>query len=121
MFEWSFIPMRDGDMNVDPIQGEFFADQDISGRLVRETLQNSLDARDRTPGTNRVRVRFTLSSGDSIPKARAEGYFQGLERHIRACGDDADSVAEMGDLLDGPIPTPCPRFLPQRRTNRRLC
>ena len=32
-------------MNYDPIQGEFFSSQSIADRLVRESIQNSLDAR----------------------------------------------------------------------------
>ena len=40
--QWHFRRMGKAEMNDDPIQGEFFTNQDIADRLVRETLQNSL-------------------------------------------------------------------------------
>ena len=54
---WHFRRMGKAEMNDDPIQGEFFTNQDIADRLVRETLQNSLDA---AIGSDQVVVRFAL-------------------------------------------------------------
>jgi len=42
--------MTGGEENVNPVQGEFFASEevgDIADSLVREAIQNSLDARPR--------------------------------------------------------------------------
>ena len=77
---WHFLEMRRADVNQDPIQGEFFTDQDIADRLVRETLQNSLDAVD--DSTQPVIVRFTVRRDQPLDAARAGKYFNGLRRHL---------------------------------------
>ena len=66
---WPFLPMRTGELNIDPVQGEFFTSRDIPDRLVRETLQNSLDE---SLSGQRVQVRL-LSSGivRCLPTMRA--------------------------------------------------
>ena len=57
---WRFARMTRAEINQDPVQGEFFSrEADLPGRLVREAVQNSLDAR-REPGQP-VRVRFVFS------------------------------------------------------------
>ncbi len=53
---WRFNPMSPGDLNVDPIEHEFFATETLGGitdALVREAIQNSLDA----AAEEKVRVR----------------------------------------------------------------
>ena len=73
-------------MNYDPIQGEFFSSQSIADRLVRESIQNSLDAR---AGTEQpVRIRFTLRDRDGLSAERAGAYFNGLLRHLDAAMED---------------------------------
>jgi len=71
-------------MNYDPVQGEFFTGKDIVDRLVRETLQNSLDARN---GSGRpVRVRFAIHSDEpDFSSDKQDFYFSGLIRHLREC------------------------------------
>lgn len=46
--EWRFRRMQPGEMNIDPIEGEFFSTEalgSLADALVREAIQNSLDAR----------------------------------------------------------------------------
>jgi len=55
--EWRFRRMQPGEMNIDPIEGEFFSTEalgSLADALVREAIQNSLDAR--APGMQ-ARVR----------------------------------------------------------------
>ena len=54
-----------GEVQVDPVHDEFFKAQDLADALVREAIQNSLDARtqrSRSP----VRVRFRFAAGPTI-------------------------------------------------------
>ncbi|MEA2165448.1 MAG: hypothetical protein QOK37_3575 [Thermoanaerobaculia bacterium] len=79
--KWHFRAMTRGEINVDPVHDEFFKAQDLADALVREAIQNSLDARGR--GRSIVRVRFRLASGEQAlsPEAAAP-YLRGLEPHL---------------------------------------
>jgi hypothetical protein len=60
--EWQFREMQLGELNVDPIKGEFFATEAIgtlTDALVRESIQNSRDA---AAGKDPVKVRFSFFS-----------------------------------------------------------
>ena len=99
--------MMPSEINQDPVQGEFFTSaSDLSERVVRESLQNSLDAQ---RGREPVRVRFTFS-GDraSLPAATAARYLRGLASHIHAdpSADAAerDAINEALERLAGPMP-----------------
>ena len=98
--------MRDADPNIDPVQGEFFTDQDIADRLVRETLQNSLDARRSDIGTEQVRVRFALHRNRPLPAERAPQYFQGLGPHLEESLDSHAPGQEVLNKMDGQVPVP---------------
>ena len=74
---WHFREMSRGEMSVDPVHDEFFKAQDLADALVRESIQNSLDAR---RGSSKVRVRFHFGTLD---KERAAKYLKGLEPHIQ--------------------------------------
>ena len=65
-----------------PVQGEFFtAAADMPERLVREAIQNSMDAA--LPGEV-VQVRFAFSGSDhALQPGRARTYLDGLENHLR--------------------------------------
>ena len=80
---WRFAQMTPAEINQDPVQGEFFSrEADLAGRLVREAIQNSLDA-GREGQT--VRVRFVFSGvRDALPPEKARRYFDGLEEHVEA-------------------------------------
>lgn len=65
----------------DPVQGEFFTEDSIADparALVREAVQNVLDAR---RGADPIRVRIRLGS---IPEHRAVPYLSGLRPHVEA-------------------------------------
>ncbi|MDR0191006.1 hypothetical protein RCO22_18840 [Pseudomonas yamanorum] len=69
---WFFAEKHPGDKARDPVQDEFFQDQSLDGishALVRETIQNSLDAR-----IGKAPVKVVLSIG-SLPAADAGYWF----------------------------------------------
>ncbi len=78
--------MTPAEINQDPVQGEFFsATADLPGRLVREAIQNSLDAR---RGDAPVRVRFAFSGdGGGLPQEKTGRYLDGLRQHVEAVVD----------------------------------
>jgi len=83
--EWHFRAMSDGEINVDPIEGEFFTIGDIESLadgLVREAIQNSLDAR--IPG-QQVRVRFHFSGPQiALSKEERTPFLRGMRRHLES-------------------------------------
>ena len=83
---WRFGRMTPAEINQDPVQGEFFSrEADLPGRMVREAIQNSLDAR---LGGDPVRVRFVFSgAGGALPICRAARYLDGLEEHVAAVAE----------------------------------
>jgi hypothetical protein len=82
---------------VDPVHAAFFAVNSLSSvadALVRETIQNSLDA-----GLNGdVRVRFSLQSVTCTDEIWGR-YFAGLMPHLSAVDDDNISVPEKPETL----------------------
>lgn len=81
---WRFRRMERAELNTNPVEGEFFTPQGISDALVREAIQNSLDAR--IPGASGpVQVRFRFS-GDSeaLEPAKAGTWLRGLGPHLAA-------------------------------------
>ena len=73
--------MAPSEPNQNPIQGEFFS-ADLPERFIRESVQNSLDAR---AGAEPVTVRFTISGTDGgVPGERAGPYLAGLQPHFEA-------------------------------------
>jgi hypothetical protein len=95
---WVFNERHDFGVETDPTQGEFFVNNEIdrNSSLIRETIQNSLDARrDDAPC---VEVRFTFHDGALFLDAPTlRQYVDGLVPHLAACGVD---VAAIG--LDNP-------------------
>jgi hypothetical protein len=84
---WKFKPLDKGDTIVDPVQDEFFKTsftKSLPDALIRETIQNSLDAHIDT-GTAPVRVRFCRSSVHTGTEASpCRGFFSEIGDHIRA-------------------------------------
>ncbi len=77
---WQFNPMTPGDLNVDPFEYEFFTTETlggITGALVREAIQNSLDA----AVEEKVLVRFRFGTVQDSVRDR---YLKGLWPHARA-------------------------------------
>ncbi len=105
---WRFARMSPSQVNQDPVQGEFFtAAADLPDRLVRETIQNSLDAR-RQGET--VKVRFAFSGAErALPVEKARRYLIGLRSHIQAVADGPADSAEAAamraalECLDRPM------------------
>lgn len=105
---WRFARMSPSQVNQDPVQGEFFtAAADLPDRLVRETIQNSLDAR-RQDET--VKVRFAFSGTErALPVEKARRYLIGLRSHIQAVADGPADSAEAAamraalECLDRPM------------------
>ncbi|MEJ2640421.1 MAG: hypothetical protein P8010_12675, partial [Desulfosarcinaceae bacterium] len=84
---WYFREMQPGEINVDPIEGEFFTTEalgSLNDALVREAVQNSLDA---AAGDGPVTVRFSLRSlpvsGENAA-APMNGYLDGIGPHLLA-------------------------------------
>lgn len=85
--QWRFRAMQPGEMNVDPIEGEFFTTEalrSITDALVRESIQNSLDA---SAGSEPVMVRFShhpnpLTGVD--PGELWKLYIDGLSPHLHS-------------------------------------
>lgn len=100
MTKWYFREMQRAEMSVNPVQSEFFSTEAIEGLtegLVRESIQNTLDAMQTTP----ARIRFWLSgSENAIPAQKANQYFGGLEEHLKANGSGLQAVPS----LTGGIP-----------------
>lgn len=103
--KWRFREMLPREINQGTVVGEFFGDEPINTRLVREAIQNSLDASiDRTLGnpagtSGPVQVRFDLTGiSNPLPATRAARYLAGLEPHLTATGVGPDADALQGDL-----------------------
>lgn len=102
--QWRFRKMTRAEMNQDPMQREFFEGEAINTRLVRESIQNSLDAAiARTTDTNvPVRVRFSLAGiHKPLQPHIAEKYFRGIAAHLNALPelDDAIGILAARDNL----------------------
>ena len=101
--------MSPSEINENPVQGEFFS-ANLPKRFVRESIQNSLDAR--TGGSAPVRVRFAISGADgSLAPTRAARYLIGLRPHfgavVDAAGAPRKNKRELEDrkaLFDCPMP-----------------
>ncbi len=105
---WSFYRQQPTDAVRNPISGEFFSTEavgDVTEALVREGIQNTLDARRKLSQEKRepARVHIFLSeSAGALPTAKAERWFAGLWPHVRSPGNG---------LRDQPSPDECCPFL----------
>jgi hypothetical protein len=85
--QWRFREMQPGEINVDPIEGEFFTTEaigSITDALVREAVQNSLDA---ARGQEPVTVRFSFFSRPNPTfdtRVIRKRYIDGLSLHLKA-------------------------------------
>lgn len=80
--KWRFRAMSRAEENHDPMERELFEGEPINTRLVREAIQNSLDAgasADRKDANAPVRMRFSLAGiHNPLPAERAGRYFDGF-------------------------------------------
>lgn len=88
---WRFPRLAPAHVNQDPVQGEFFtASAELPQRVVREAIQNSLDAR---AGEAPVLVRFVFSGEEgAVPPELAVRYLSGLEPHLAALASAASNA-----------------------------
>ena len=80
---WQFRKLSEGELERNPHEAEFFnvGGIDKSDALVREIIQNSLDAK--LPGTSSILVRFTFGKHE---KFDGDVYYSGLLPHLEDCG-----------------------------------
>lgn len=92
---WRFPPMSPGDLNIDPIEHEFFTTETLGGitdALVREAIQNSLDA----AAGDKVVMRFAV--GEASEAARRQ-YLDGLWPHVKAARGTSAAIPNRGEPL----------------------
>ncbi|MGH2621272.1 MAG: hypothetical protein ACRDHG_11995, partial [Anaerolineales bacterium] len=87
---WRFYLQQPTDPIHNPISGEFFSTEavgNVAEALVREGIQNTLDARRRRPDGSREpahAVFFVSEVAGALPAARAQRWFASLWPHITA-------------------------------------
>lgn len=89
---WKFRAHRPDEKIRNPIQGEFFSEEAVerpAQALVREVIQNSLDAR---AGEAPVEVRFTVSEADGLGEETARSWLGGAWPHLAAEGNGLRGV-----------------------------
>lgn len=97
---WHFAHKPVGVKTRDPIAGEFFASEaidDAGTALVREAIQNSLDARSAKDEPVRIRL-FVSDDRQALPPARHEHWFASAWPHLKAPrnGLRSDSLVRNG-------------------------
>jgi hypothetical protein len=87
---WAFNSPPNYGVNTNPTQGELFVNDKIdrSDALVRETIQNSLDAK--RPENQCVEVSFTLLEDSKLDWELVAPYVAALQPHLDACGIEND-------------------------------
>ena len=101
--QWRFRKMRPGEINVDPIEGEFFTTEaigSITDALVRESIQNSLDA---AAGNGPVTVNFSFFAGpgrDFDPQSIIKNYITPLAPHLEARHAGLPDIPSPAENLD---------------------
>lgn len=86
---WVFNTPREYGVEIDPTEREFFVTSQVdrSSALIRETIQNSLDAR--RPDAGSVEVRFAFHEGSLLLGPGAmDAYLAGLMPHLQACSNE---------------------------------
>jgi len=99
---WKFKPLAKDDKLVDPIEQEFFTTESVgepTDALVRETIQNSLDAK--IPGYPApVRVRFFVSGERGAVRPQdCSPFFKGLEAHLTAKDNGLSSLPNLSQQM----------------------
>jgi hypothetical protein len=92
-YEWKFYLKQPTDTIRNPTAGEFFSTDavaDVAEAMVRESIQNTLDARQKLADGSRqpASVRFYLSElSGALSPARASHWFSSLWPHVMASGN----------------------------------
>ncbi len=101
--QWRFREMQPGEINIDPIEGEFFTTEalgSLNDALVREAIQNSLDA---AVGEGPVTVRFAFHQRTVAPPAAKESQFRwldGLGDHLQVRHAGLQDIPPLEDDFD---------------------
>ncbi|MBQ3387676.1 MAG: hypothetical protein IJG60_00510 [Thermoguttaceae bacterium] len=102
---WYFARKSPMSRNDDPVEGRLFDDltndkNEYSGTsyLVREVIQNSLDAA--MPGNSPVHVRFSLYDNSAMPKNIGE-YVKGLRSGLKSFDSTIEFIGDVPDLEEG--------------------
>lgn len=104
-YKWNFRVISDSQVKQDPIQSEFFTSDKTAGYtsgLVRECIQNSIDARD--DDNYPVEVRFKITENfNSFGLNDKDSYLYGLKEHLEAKKNglrvDLNTIREKGRCL----------------------
>jgi len=83
---WKFKPKTKDDMAVDPFQDEFFKTESVGGyshALLRETIQNSLDAKIKTSPDVRILISI-YRRNSAITDEKYQAFFHELTGHLNA-------------------------------------
>ena len=94
---WKFREVPSGTKNRNPVQDEFFNSSEALtevSSLVRESIQNSLDAHKRVDDEEPVRVKFRL---DSLDPSLINAYFDALDPHLRAGIPGGSGLSQRAD------------------------
>jgi len=101
--QWRFREMQPGEINIDPIEGEFFTTEalgSLNDALVRESIQNSLDA---AAGEGPVTVRFSFhqpSESGVASDGTRHHWLDGLGRHLRVRHAGLHDIPSLDDGFD---------------------
>ena len=101
--QWRFREMQPGEVNVDPIEGQYFTTEavgSITDALVRESIQNSLDALE---GSGPVTVAFSFFSEPDRQFDSREVikiYLESLNPHLQAKHSGLRGLPSNAENLD---------------------
>ena len=92
---WYFRKMKKDEMSRDPRDAEFFVEAEDSSKLVREAIQNSLDAK--LPNAEPVTFSIKLIRKNRIEPSN--DYVSGLEEHLKIATSESSMMEEPMDYL----------------------
>jgi hypothetical protein len=101
--QWRFREMQPSEINVDPIEGQYFTTEavgSITDALIRESIQNSLDALE---GSGPVTVGFSFFSGPDRQFDSREvikTYLDDLNPHLQAKHSGLRGLPSIAENLD---------------------
>lgn len=90
---WKFIDSNPNNVENEPVHEEFFAQAESASdltSLVRESIQNSLDARLSPSLPVEVRFNIGVASAEQV-----RGFFKGLSEHIAASNQEKSLLEDM--------------------------
>ena len=102
---WRFKKLTPNDTRINATHLEFFRDEALANpvdALVREDIQNRLDAR--AAGEDGIKVCYRFRNGlASLPQAAAAGWLENLKPHL----ETGEAVKELDSGVSVDAPMPC--------------